>query len=137
MSTSNISGRRIEVQYKSLLSISRWIETQYSRLSLILSCITILYCWCLPLFLSSLFLRRHARFSVSLVCVGDPDTSVFPEVLSRDSLSKSVRWRSESMENSRSTGRHPSAYLDFSRGMKVNEFADLTTSEFCVRVHWV
>ena len=36
----------------------------------------------------SVFLRLHARFSVSLVCVGDPDTSVFHEVLSEDSQSK-------------------------------------------------
>ena len=34
------------------------------------------------------FLRLHARFSVSLICVGDPDTSVFHEVLSQDSQSK-------------------------------------------------
>ena len=38
--------------------------------------------------LRSVFLRLHARFSVSLVCVGDPDTSVFHEVLSQDSQSK-------------------------------------------------
>ena len=48
-----------------------------------------------------------ASFSVSLVCVGDPDTSVFPVVLSQDSLSKRVQWRTESIGNSRSTGRHP------------------------------
>ena len=38
--------------------------------------------------LRSVFLRLHARFSVSLVCVGDPDTSVFHEVLSHDSQPK-------------------------------------------------
>ena len=38
--------------------------------------------------LRSVFLRLHARFSVSLVCVGDPDTSVSHEVLSQDSQSK-------------------------------------------------
>ena len=38
--------------------------------------------------LRSVFLQLHARFSVSLVCVGDPDTCVFHEILSQDSLSK-------------------------------------------------
>ena len=53
------------------------------------------------------------RFSVSPVCVVIQRQVCFPEVLSRDPLSKSVQWRRES------TGRYP-----------VNEFADLTTSEF-------
>ena len=38
--------------------------------------------------LRSVCLQLHARFSVTLVCVGDPDTSVFHEVLSQDSQSK-------------------------------------------------
>ena len=50
----------------------------------ILICITILsrYLCLLVLSCGLCFLRLHARFSVSLVCVGDPDTSVFHEVLS-------------------------------------------------------
>ena len=108
--------------------------------------------------LRSAFLRLHARFSVSLVCVGDPHTSVFHEVSPQDSV-KSVQCRNESI------GRHPvsrvvqrtleSTQLSLLvptllpvlltkleiwnsrgmckavfRGMKVNEFADLTISEF-------
>ena len=38
--------------------------------------------------LRSVFLQLHARFSVSLVCVGDPHTCVFHEILSQNSLSK-------------------------------------------------
>ena len=38
---------------------------------------------------------------MSLVCVGDPDTSVFHEVLSQDSQSKVFQCRNESI------GRHP------------------------------
>ena len=53
-----------------------------------------------------LFLRLHARFSLSPVCVGDPDTSVSPEDSSQDSRSKSVQWRSESIGNIKSIGRH-------------------------------
>ena len=40
------------------------------------------------LVLRSVFLRLHTRFSASLLCVGDPDTSVFHDVLSQDLLSK-------------------------------------------------
>ena len=108
--------------------------------------------------LRSVFLRLHARFSVSLVCVGDPDTSVFHEVLSQDTQSKVFNVETRQLEgipchewysvllkvhssllvsallpvlstrleiwNSRGMSK------DLSRGMKVNEFADLTTSEF-------
>ena len=56
-----------------------------------------------------LFLRLHARFSVSPVCAADADTSVSPDVSSQDSLSKSVQWRSKSIGNSMSIGRHPRA----------------------------
>ena len=109
--------------------------------------------------LRSVFLRLHARFSVSLVCVGDPDTSVFsPSFISRFTVD-SAQCRNESI------GRHPVSRVvqrtlestqlsllvstllpvlstrlkiwnsrgmckDFFRGMKVNEFVDLTTSEF-------
>ena len=51
--------------------------------------------------LRSVFLRLHARFSVSLVCVGDPDTSVFHEVFISRFTVKSVQCRNESI------GRHP------------------------------
>ena len=38
---------------------------------------------------------------VSLVCVGDSDTSVSPDVFSRDSLSKSVQCRLSQLETAR------------------------------------
>ena len=107
--------------------------------------------------LRSMFLRLQARFSVSLVCVGDPDKSVFHEVLSQDSPSKVYN---EEMSQLESIPCHESTHLSllvstsetwlsfpcyrpgwksgilavYARtslvGVKVNEFADLTTIEF-------
>ena len=50
---------------------------------------------------ASLFLRLRAYSLVSPVYVGDPDTSVSPEVLSRDSLSKSVQCRASQLSRER------------------------------------
>ena len=90
-------------------------------------------------------LRLHACISVSLVCVGDPDTSVFHEVLSQDSQSKVFNVETSQLEGipchewySVLLGSTQLSLLvllryvslDLSRGMKVNEFADLTTNEF-------
>ena len=108
--------------------------------------------------LRSVFLRLHARFSVSLVCVGDPDTCVLTK------FHLKIQSKVFFVENE-SIGRHPvprvvQRTLDCTqlsllvptllpvlstrleiwnsrgmckavfRGMKVNEFADLTISEF-------
>ena len=96
---------------------------------------------------------------MSLVCVGDTDTSVFHEVLSQDSLSKVFNVETSPLEGipchewysvllgSTQLSLLVSTllpvlstrleiwysrgmYLDLSRGMKMHEFAHLTTSEF-------
>ena len=118
----------------------------------------------LRFFLRSVFLRLHARFSVSLVCVGDPDANVFHEVLSQDAQSKVFNVETSQLEGipchewynvllgstqlsllvstrlgtwffpllptKLETWNSRVVYPDLSRGMKVNEFADLTTSDF-------
>ena len=94
----------------------------------ILICITILYrSWCLPVFLA--FCVSAVARALPCVCLVTRTHVSLPmfhlNVHCRKCLmQKRVNWKQQV------NLKVSSAHLDLSRGMKANEFADLTTSEF-------